>query len=132
MLMARKCSVALSIATTLFVLASGLASAQQAAIDPQSLLGECIGTWKYKTGTGGWFLTLTRLDNAIYYGSVKSTGAAQNVFYELTGKLEGDIFKYSDLNGVQHAELKVDGDKMTGTGGGRVVTGVEISCQKKR
>jgi len=132
MLAARRFSVALSIGATLCLLAHGLACAQQAAIDPQSLLGECTGTWAYKGGTGGWFLTLTRLENAIYYGNVKSTGGQGNVFYDLTGALEGDTFKYTSINGAQHAELKVDGDKMAGTGGGRVVTGVEISCQMKK
>ena len=115
----------------MFVFASSLASAQQATIDPQSLLGQCNGTWKYKTSTGGWFLTLTRLENGIYYGGITYSGAERNTPVDLTGKLEGDIFKYSSPSG-SYAELKVEGDKMTGTGGGRTTTGVEISCQKKK
>ena len=131
MLLARQFSVALSIAATWSLLASGLASAQQATIDPQSLLGDCNGTWAYKSGKGGWFLTLTRLENAIYYGRLTYSGVERNTPVDLTGKLEGDIFKYSSDGGA-YGELKVDGDKMTGTAGGRTTTGVEISCQKKK
>lgn len=78
MLAARQFPVALSIVAMWFFLAGGLASVQQAAIDPKSLIGECMGTWEYNRASGAYSLTLTRLENGIYYGTAWTSGAVSN------------------------------------------------------
>ena len=108
-----------------------LAFAQQPTLDPQSLVGNWAGTWKFNQARGDYYLTVSRIENGTYYGSAKYTGTQSNAPQEIVGKLEGDVFKYSTNTGGT-VVLKVDGDKMTGTGSGRSANAIEFSLQKNK
>jgi len=125
----RSCSWALCL---IFVFAGGLASAQQAAIDPQSLIGAWMGTFSTGSNTGEYILTLTRFENGIYYARGQTSGIGQgNTISDLEGKLAGNLLTLTNVDKTGTLEFKVDGDKMAGEGCGRRAC-VKILLQRNK
>jgi hypothetical protein len=113
MLKLRSRSPLLWLGVAVFVFASSLASAQQATIDPQALIGTWSGTWTNAGFTGQYYMTLTRFEDGTYYGRYQSSSTILKLS-DLQGKLAADVFTYVTVPTSGSGEFKVDGDKMTG------------------
>ena len=92
--------------------------AQAPAVDPQSLVGEWQGEWKWSRNpaavNGRYYLTIHKVNSDKVYGKVEFSGGPFRPPYDVEGKLEGNILKYSSLDKQVSAELVITGNTMTG------------------
>ena len=90
----------------------------EAPVDPQSLVGEWSGEWRWKNNVkhnGPYSLIIERVAGANVFGRGEFRGRSNGEF-KFTGKLEGNHLTFGrDL----HTDLVIDGTSMTGsrTGG---------------
>jgi hypothetical protein len=88
-------------------------------IDPQSLLGEWVGTWagKLASASGPYRLTIEAVDGDMVRGHVDTTGAPRQqnapVTFPIRGVLRGNHLTYGTSNYT--VDLEVNGSEMRGT-----------------
>jgi hypothetical protein len=102
-------------------------------LDPQSLIGAWIGTWKGKLASvsGPYELIIESIDGEKVRGHVETTGAGSRqdapVKFRITGLLQGNHLTYGTATYV--VDLEIRGSQMRGTWSGFVQR--EISLTKK-
>jgi hypothetical protein len=116
----------------LLVALVGSAYGQSApAVDPQSLLGEWVGTIK-GPASFDYYLTLTKAEGNKISGKARNVGQRTNE-YPIVGTVEGNVFKYKSTVHPLSVELVIDGDTMKGVGERPDVGAVgQFSVKKKK
>jgi hypothetical protein len=106
----------LAVASVVMVLLVNAAYGQTLtnAVDPQSLLGEWVGTIK-GPATFDYYLTLTKADGNKISGRAKTVGPRGGE-YPIAGVVEGNVFKYKSTVHPLSVELIIEGDTMKGSG----------------
>ena len=105
--------------------------AQQAALDPQSLIGEWSGSWKSAGAVqheqaGRYYLTIEKVEAARVQGKGRVEGRSARDF-KFTGRLTGDHLTFGQEN---ISDFTISGNQIRGTVKGRVNWDVELSKQK--
>lgn len=101
------------------------------AVDPQSLLGEWVGTIKGPANFD-YYLTLTKAEGNKIFGKARNVGQRTNE-YPIAGTVEGNVFKYKSTVHPLSVELVIDGDTMKGVGERPDVGAVgQFSVKKKQ
>ena len=109
--------VRLLIVLGLLIGAPGQGRAQ--SLDPQSLLGEWVGTWagKLASANGPYRLTVEAVDGDKVRGHVDTTGSTRQqnapVTFPIRGVLRGNHLTYGTKN--YEVDLEVNGSEMRGT-----------------
>jgi len=99
-------------------------------LEPQSLIGEWIGTWKGKLASvsGPYRLTIQSIDGEKVRGRVETSGGrGENHTYPITGVLRGNHLTYGTSNFT--VDLEISGSEMQGNWSGLVQR--EITLTKK-
>ena len=99
-------------------------------LEPQSLIGEWIGTWQGKLASvsGSYRLTIQRIDGEKVRGHVETSGErGENRTFPITGVLRGNHLTYGTSNYT--VDLEISGSEMRGNWSGLVKR--EISLTKK-
>ena len=99
-------------------------------LEPQSLIGEWIGTWEGKMASvsGPYRLTIQRIDGEKVRGRVETSGGrGENRTFPITGVLRGNHLTYGTSNFT--VDLEISGSEMHGNWSGLVQR--EISLTKK-
>ena len=106
--------------------------AQNVAPEPQSLVGQWIGTWTEKSEAkvnGRYYLAIERVEgNRVFgRGEVYSGPGKGKTEFNFVGTLQGNRLTYGR---DQVADLTIDGDRMEGTSTGRTNSRVKLNKQK--
>jgi hypothetical protein len=101
---------------TFFValVAPAYAQTSTSAVDPQSLLGEWVGTIKGPANFD-YYLTLTKAEGNQISGKARNVGQRTSE-YPIVGTVEGNVFKYKSTVHPLSVELVIEGDTMKGVG----------------
>jgi hypothetical protein len=115
----------------LTVVVSAEAQTSGTVVDPQSLLGEWVGTIKGPANLD-YYLTLTRAEGNQIFGKARNVGQRTNE-YPIAGTVEGNVFKYKSTVHPLSVELVIEGDTMKGVGERPDVGAVgQFSVKKKK
>jgi len=96
------------------LVASAYAQTSTSTVDPQSLLGEWVGTIKGPANFE-YYLTLTKAEGNQISGKARNVGQRTNE-YPIAGTVEGNVFKYKSTVHPLSVELVIEGDTMNGVG----------------
>lgn len=91
----------------------------QAALDPQSLVGEWSGSWinkKVRGANGQYHLTIEQVQGSKVYGQVAISGR-ETVQFKIVGTLDGNRLTFGTQNPT---ELLIEGKQMKGAAQGSV------------
>ena len=106
------------------------------APDPQSLLGEWIGTWtgRLASASGPYRLVIERVDGRRVRGHVETTGGRNQqgapVSFRIAGVLKGNHLTYGASNSP--VDLEVNGSEMRGTWTGLAHRDITLNKMKER
>jgi hypothetical protein len=85
----------------------------QAPVDPQSLIGEWSGEWRWKSNqkfSGPYTLTIEKVEGTDVFGEAQMRGR-NNIEFKFRGKLEGNHLTFGR---EAQTDLVIDGKTMTG------------------
>ena len=101
----------------------------QTTTDPQSLVGEWVGTWNDRNlsrTNGKYYLTIEKVEGNKVFGKGETTTNRNNQF-RFQGTFDGSRLTFGrDII----TELMVDGDRMEGTSTGRANWRILLNKQK--
>jgi hypothetical protein len=89
------------------------AVAQAPAVDPQSLIGEWSGEWRWKSNqkfSGPYSLTIDKVEGTDVFGEAQMRGR-NNIEFKFRGKLEGNHLTFGKES---QTDLVIDGKTMKG------------------
>src|SRR5262245_33925447 len=104
--------LAVSVAAALALVPAALA--QNVAPEPQSLVGQWIGTWIDKSEekrNGPYYITIERVDGNKVFGRGEVHSRPGKTEFKFVGTLEGNRLTYGRDNVI---DLAIDGDRMEG------------------
>ena len=102
----------------------------QTTVDPQSLLGEWVGTIKGPANFD-YYLTLTKAEGNRITGKARNVGPRTSE-YPISGTVEGNVFKYKSTTHPLTVEMVIDGDTMKGVGERADVGAAGVFSVKKK
>ncbi len=89
------------------------------SLDPQSLIGDWVGTWQGKLAStsGPYRLVIERVNGTKVNGHVETTGGRSKqdapVSFRIAGEVKGNHLTYGTKN--YQVDLEVNGSEMRGT-----------------
>jgi opacity protein-like surface antigen len=120
--------LAVSVAAALALVPAALA--QNVAPEPQSLVGQWIGTWTEKSEAklnGPYYIAIEKVDGNKVFGRGEVHSRSGKTEFKFVGTLEGNRLTYGRDNVV---DLTIDGNRMEGTATGRTNWRVKLNKQK--
>ena len=106
------------------------ASAQNAAVDPQTLVGQWVGNWANRGAARGgrYYLTIEKVEGDKVYLRIERPDlkdSSQPKDVEGVGTLTGNHLSYAPPR-IAQTDLTIDGNKMSGTSQGRATLEIEL------